>query len=161
MLTPDQRRDLIDQIRQLPAQVADFVGPLSADELTTPYLAGEWTIAQNVHHLADSHMNSYIRCKLIATEDRPPLKPYDQDQWAAMPDARAADLSGSLALLASLHARWVVFWETLPEEAWQRTGVHAVDGLLTLEEQLGRYAAHGRGHLDQMARTLAARPAPR
>lgn len=158
MLTPDQRRSLIDQIRELPAQLSDLVQGLSTEQLTTPFLEGEWTVAQNVHHLADSHMNSYIRCKLIATEKHPPLKPYDQDQWALFADATSADLSASLALLRSLHARWVIFWEQLPEDAWTRTGLHPANGVVTLETQLQAYAAHGLGHLDQIQRTLAAQP---
>lgn len=124
MLTAQQRQSYIDQIRALPEQLTALVHDLSEEQLTTPYLTGEWTVAQNVHHLADSHMNSYIRCKLIATEDNPPLKPYDQDQWATFADATAADVSVSLQLLSSLHTRWVMFWEGLSEEAWQRTGHH-------------------------------------
>jgi hypothetical protein len=103
-------------------------------------------------------MNSYIRCKLIATEDQPPLKPYDQDQWATFADATDADVLLSLRLLRSLHARWVTFWEHLPEEAWQRTGYHPENGLINLEMQVQLYAAHGVGHLDQITRTLAAQP---
>ena len=156
MLTDTERHALIDQIQQLPQQLADLVMPLTADQLTTPYLAGEWTIAQNVHHLADSHMNSYIRCKLIVTEDRPLLKPYDQEEWARLPDAADADISVSLTLLGSLHARWTQFWEQLPDAAWERTGIHPEIGVVTLEEQLQYYAAHGKAHLDQIERTLAA-----
>ena len=156
MLTPTQRQHLIENFRTLPDQVAQITAELTAEQLTTPYLDGEWTVAQNVHHLPDSHMNSYIRCKLIATEDNPPLKPYDQDLWAAFPDAQTADIAGSLALLRNLHARWVVFWETLPEAAWSRSGVHQNDGVVTLEDMLRFYAAHGEAHLDQIRRTLAA-----
>ncbi len=156
---PTERHVLIEQVRQLPQQLADLVTPLSADQLTTPYLAGEWTIAQNVHHLADAHMNSYIRCKLIMTEDRPLLKPYDQDQWARLPDAADVDISVSLTLLRSLHARWDLFWEQLPDVAWERIGIHPEIGNVALEEQLQFYAAHGKGHLDQIERTLAAQSA--
>ncbi len=151
-----ERYELIDKIRCLPQQIADLVAGLSDEQLTTPYLAGEWTVAQNVHHLADSHMNSYIRCKLIATEEHPPLKPYDQDRWATFADAGTADISNSLALLQSLHARWVIFWETLPDEAWTRTGHHPEAGTVTLERQLAGYAAHGEAHIEQITRTLAA-----
>ncbi|MCB0083143.1 MAG: DinB family protein, partial [Caldilineaceae bacterium] len=115
-----------------------------------------WTVAQNVHHLVDSHMNSYIRCKLIATEENPTLKPYDQDQWAEFVDAQAADVSGSLVMLAQLHRRWVCFWETLPDEAWSRTGFHPENGTVTLDTQLISYAEHGEAHIDQITRTLAA-----
>lgn len=156
MHTPEERSTQIDAIRHLPEQIAALVNELSEAQLTTPYLAGEWTVAQNVHHLADSHMNSYIRCKLIATEAHPTLMPYDQDQWAALPDAASAHTETSLALLHSLHARWVVFWETLPHDAWRRTGFHPENGTVTLADQLGTYAAHGAGHIDQIRRTLAA-----
>jgi hypothetical protein len=105
-MTPTtDRPTLIAQIAALPEQLAAATADLSAKELTTPYLAGEWTVAQNVHHLADSHLNAYVRCKLIATEEQPVFKPYDQDAWALFPDAQRADLTVSLALLGSLHVR--------------------------------------------------------
>jgi hypothetical protein len=151
-----QRQACIEQIRQLPTELEALVGALSVEQLTTPYLANEWTVAQNVHHLADSHMNSYIRCKLIATEERPSLKPYDQDQWADFIDAQNSDIAVSLALLSSLHARWVAFWETLSNEAWDRVGYHPENGDVTLDTLLETYAAHGLGHLDQIRGTLAA-----
>lgn len=156
MSTTTDRAALIEAIRRLPAQLAALVAPLSAEQLTTPYLAGEWTVAQNVHHLLDSHMNSYVRCKLILTEERPTLRPYDQDAWAALPDARGADLADSLAGLRALHARWTRFWEALPEAAWERPGHHPESGEVTLASLLASYAAHGEGHLDQIRRTLAA-----
>lgn len=159
MLTPSQRNTLIQQINDLPAQLAELVSPLDTVQLTTPFLAGEWTVAQNVHHLADSHMNSYIRCKLIACEDHPTLRPYNQDDWAALPDAQAADISSSLTLLNSLHARWVAFFRRLADQDWVRTGFHPENGVVTLETQLQAYAAHGLGHLEQIRHTLAAQSA--
>ena len=132
------------------------VSPLSADELTARPLAEEWSIAQNVHHCADSHMNSYVRCKLIATEDNPTLKPYNEQQWAEFADGSAANIQVSLSLLKSLHARWVTFWQNLPDEAWSRTGVHPESGLVTLDEQLQLYVAHGDAHVEQIKRNLAA-----
>ncbi len=155
-MTSQERTILIEKIRQLPAQIASLAAGLSAEQLTTHYLPTEWTVAQNVHHLVDSHMNSYIRCKLIATEDHPTLKPYDQDAWANFADAQDAAVDGSLLMLAQLHHRWVHFWETLPAAAWARTGHHPESGTVTLESQLASYAAHGEAHIDQITRTLAA-----
>ena len=155
-MTTQERQQDIDKIRRLPGQIEALVSGLSAAQLTTHFLASEWTVAQNVHHLADSHMNSYIRCKLILTEEKPPLKPYDQDAWANLPDAQSADLSASLLLLAQLHARWVTFWETLPETAWSRVGFHPDNGPMTLADIVQGYAAHGEAHIDQNTRTLAA-----
>lgn len=156
-MTTTERTTLIEKIHRLPGQIADLVAGLSEEELTTHYLPNEWTVAQNVHHLVDSHMNSYIRCKLIATEENPTLKPYDQDQWAQFADASAADVSGSLLMLELLHRRWVSFWETLADDAWARTGHHPESGTVTLETQLLSYANHGEAHIDQITRTLAAR----
>jgi hypothetical protein len=154
----EQRDQWISQIEQLPAQLTELVRPLSPSQLTTPFLANEWSVAQNIHHLADSHMNSYIRCKLIASEDNPTLKPYDQDLWAAFDDAQQADVEISLQLLRSLHARWVHFWRELPEDAWQRTGFHPENGPVSLISLVETYANHGLGHIDQIQRTLAAEP---
>jgi DinB superfamily len=113
-------------------------------------------VAQNVHHLADSHMNSFIRMRLILTEDRPTLKPYDQDLWAALADSGTTALEESLTLLHGLHARWVRLFESLDEADWRRSGLHPENGEVTLEDILRIYAAHGQGHIDQISRALAA-----
>lgn len=161
MSKPPGRDELIERVRALPERLERAVAGLSAEQLTTHYLAGEWTVAQNVHHLADSHMNAYIRSRLILTEENPTLKPYDQDRWAELPDARQADLTTSLALLRAIHARWVSFWEALDEGAWERVGYHPADGVVTLGGILRSYADHGEAHLDQIGRTLAAKPSGR
>jgi hypothetical protein len=156
MMTNEQRQPLIDKIRHLPDQLATLVNSLSVEQLTTHYLPHEWTVAQNVHHLADSHMNSFIRLKLILTEERPTVKPYDQDAWALKPDANNPDLETSLMLLRGLHRRWVILFENLQETDWSRVGVHPEVGVITPEDLLRTYADHGEGHLDQITRTLAA-----
>ena len=156
MNTSAEREERIGRIAALPRQIRVLVSSLTAAQLTSRPLPGEWSVAQNVHHLVDSHMNSYIRCKLILTEEDPPLKPYDQDAWAALPDASAAGVGVSVDLLHGLHERWVQFWRSLPETAWQRQGLHPENGAMTLDQILAAYAAHGEGHIDQIQRTLAA-----
>ena len=156
MPTSDPRAEAIDKIRRLPQQVEELISGLSPHELTAKPLPDEWTVAQNVHHIADSHINSYVRCKLMATEDNPTLKPYDEGAWALLSDGSSPDLSDSLTLLKALHARWAQFWENLPEDAWQRTGQHPESGPVTLARQLELYVEHGEAHLDQIRRTLAA-----
>ena len=152
----EQKTAQIAKLALLPDQIEALVADLSAQQLTTHYLPDEWTVAQNVHHLADSHMNSYIRCKLMKTEEHPMLRSYDQDRWADLPDAATADLTASLALLRSLHERWIVFWESLSDEDWQRTGQFTSGNTITLEKQLDLYVWHGEAHIDQITRTLAA-----
>ena len=152
------RQKYISKIRLLPQQVADLTAGLSDEQLTTPFLADEWSVAQNVHHLADSHMNSYIRLKLILTEDNPTIRPYDQDLWALTPEANSSDLSVSLMLLRGLHQRWADLFASLDERQWQRSGLHPEGGVITPTTLVKGYAEHGEGHLDQMQRTLAAQP---
>jgi hypothetical protein len=156
MLTAQERAPLIEQIRRLPDQIDYLAGVLSPDELSGHFVAGEWSAAQNIHHLVDSHMNSYVRCRLMITEEEPPLKPYDQDRWAALPDAAAGDVTPSLLILRGLHARWAQFYAALAEEDWARTGSHPERGLVTLESQLQMYAKHGLAHIEQIRRTVAA-----
>ena len=148
----------IAKIRQLPQQVADITVGLNEAQLTTPFLAGEWSVAQNVHHLADSHLNSYIRLKLILTEEIPTIRPYDQDLWAMTPEANSPDLSASITLLRGLHQRWADLFAGLTEEQWQRRGLHPESGVITPLKLARSYAEHGEGHLDQIQRTLAAQP---
>lgn len=157
-MNSERKELLIEQLAQFPAQLAKLVAGLNEEQLTTCFLDREWSVAQNVHHLADSHINAYIRCKLISTEDSPPLKGYDQDSWAMLADGSSADLASSFAILRGVHQRWVHFWRTLPDEAWRRSGHHSENGPMSLERILAAYVAHGEAHLDQIRRTLAAEP---
>ncbi len=156
MLTAQERQTHIDTLRRFPDVLAARIADLTDTQMTTAYLDGEWTVAQNVHHLADSHMNSYIRLKLILSEERPPLKPYPQDVWATFADAHGADVTATLSLLHGLHARWVTVFASLTEEQRQRVGLHPEVGEVTPDDLLRDYAGHCHAHLDQIERTLAA-----
>lgn len=144
------RETLIQSIAALPAQIEAALSGASDSQLLQPYREGGWNARQVVHHLADSHMNAFIRCRLILTEDNPPLKPYDQDSWARLPDSCTGPLEPSLAILRGLHARWAQFFAALPEEAWTRQGMHPENGPMTLEGILKSYAAHGQRHLEHI-----------
>ncbi len=151
------RQQQINQLRDLPNRVADRVRGLSDEQLTARPLDGEWSIAQNVHHLVDSHLNSYVRCKLILTENHPTLRPYNEAAWGELADATSADLTHSLALLEHLHARWVTFWQSLGDDDWQRTGYHPGDErTVTLADQLLLYVNHGNAHVEQIQKNLNA-----
>ncbi len=151
------RQEKIDRIRNLPAQLEALVKDLSEADLHTYYLENEWTVAQNVHHLADSHMNAFIRIKFLLTEDAPKVSGYNQDAWALTPDAHDLPVESSLALLKGLHARWVVLLENVDDSAWARTVIHSQNGPQTLDNFLNTYSNHGEAHLDQITRTLAAK----
>lgn len=156
MLTAETRQAYIQTIAQLPVKLEKMIQPLDETQLTGRFLADEWTIAQNVHHLADSHMNSFIRLKMILTEDNPTIKPYNQDAWVNMVDELSLDLENSFSILRGLHRRWVLVFESLTDDDWQRTGFHPEIGAVTVDDMLETYAAHCRDHLEQIERTLAA-----
>jgi uncharacterized damage-inducible protein DinB len=130
----------------LPENLRAAVAGLSDSQLDTPYRDGGWTVRQLVHHLADSHMNSYVRMRLALTEDWPTITPFDEKLWADLPDARTAPIDLSLRLIQGLHARWVLLLHSLSEEQWQRGYVHPQNGRQSLAEALALYAWHSRHH---------------
>ncbi|MBV7328818.1 DinB family protein [Chloroflexi bacterium TSY] len=156
MLTPEERRLHIEKIRRLPSQLRTLVANLSAEQLTTHYLEGEWSVAQNVHHLADAHMNSFILFKRILSEERWPLRGYDADCWADMADANHADIELSLSILENLHRRWVQLLTSLSDDEYARVGVNSQGNERSIDEYVRIYSNHGEAHLDQIQRTLAA-----
>ncbi|GAB4479425.1 MAG: bacillithiol transferase BstA [Anaerolineae bacterium] len=156
MLTDDDRYFMIEKIRMLPGQLEALISGLTDHQLHTPFIEGEWTVAQNIHHLADTHMHAYIRMKLIATQDHPTLVAYDQNVWAEQIDAAALPVEVSLLLIEGLHARWTAWMDNLRPEDWTRAGHHPEAGEITLETILRIYSGHGEAHIDQMRRTLAA-----
>ncbi|MGA9768852.1 MAG: bacillithiol transferase BstA [Blastocatellia bacterium] len=150
--TNEQRQQFIDEIAGTPASIRAAVEGLSAEQLDTPYRPGGWTVRQVVHHVADSHLNSYIRFRLALTEDEPTIKPYHEDRWAELDDARTAPLEVSLVLLESLHERWVHLLKSLKSEDFARTFRHPDIGVLSLDKNLGLYAWHGRHHVAHITR---------
>jgi hypothetical protein len=146
-LDPAGRAAAIAEIARLPSALSGAVRGLTDAQLDTPYREGGWTVRQVVHHLADSHVNAYVRCKLIVSEDDPPLKAYDQDAWSSMSDAMTLPVAISLALLENLHARWHRFLQSLDASAFGRSGLHTEDGPVTLDMLLQTYSWHGRHHV--------------
>ena len=151
-LSSAERAALIDDIAGLPAALRAAVAGLTGEQLETPYRPGGWTVRQVVHHVADSHMNSYVRFKLAVTETEPTIKPYDEAAWAELDDATGEDIEVSLALLESLHRRWTRFLRSLRDEQLERVFIHPDLGRVTLDEAVQHYAWHGRHHLAHITR---------
>jgi hypothetical protein len=145
--TEEQKRKLIDQIAQTPASLRAAVKGLSAQQLDTPYRPEGWTVREVTHHVPDSHLNAYVRFKLALTEDEPTIKPYAEDRWARLADTEATPIEVSLALLDSLHDRWVRLMRSFKPEDWKRSFRHPELGLVSLEKNLAIYAWHGRHHV--------------
>ena len=141
-----RRNEMIEQIAETPAKMRAAVAGLSEKQLDTPYREGGWTVRQVVHHLADSHLNAYVRFKLAMTEDAPTIKTYEQQLWAETPDAKSAPAEPSLSMLDGLHQRWVLLLRSMRAADFSRQFTHPEHGKMTLERLLGLYAWHGRHH---------------
>jgi DinB superfamily len=130
----------------LPGAMRSAVAGLSASQLDTPYRPGGWTVRQVVHHVADSHMQAYGRCKLAMTEDGPTIRPYDEKLWAELVDSRSP-VDGSLGILDGLHERWVALLRELPPGGTGRVFRHPETGPWRVDEVALLYGWHSAHHL--------------
>lgn len=135
----------MDTLAALPAHMRGAVGGLTEAQLDTPYRPGGWTVRQVVHHVADSHMNGYIRVKLALTEANPVIKPYDEAEWAKLPDSRLP-VGLSLSIIDAVHARLDVILRSLTPEQWARPFLHPASGPQAIDVWAALYAWHSRHH---------------
>ena len=142
-----ERENRLADLLFLPRQLEYAVLNLDEKQLLTPYREGGWNIKQVVHHVADSHMNGYTRFKLGLTEHHPTIKPYDEVQWALLPDVQNVPINISLTLLHALHARWYEIAKHVKGSEWERTVFHpGSQKTMTVWDIFGNYAWHGRHH---------------
>jgi uncharacterized damage-inducible protein DinB len=143
-----QKEEWLLDIKFLPAELELAVQDLDEYQLHTEYREGGWTVHQLVHHIADSHMNAYMRIKLGLTEDNPAIKPYDQDAWAQLNDTKTLPINVSLTLLHALHQRFYAMIKDLGDDDWERTVFHPEHKKkISVWELLGIYAWHGKHHV--------------
>ena len=140
----------IKEIESLPQKLTDAVKELKLDQLRTPYRPDGWTVQQVVHHIADSHMNAYIRFKLTLTENKPIVKPDDEKLWAELPDSKMVDINVSLDLINALHKRWTTLLKQLTATELEKEFLHPESGIKKLNETICHYAWHGNHHLAQI-----------
>ncbi|QQZ09639.1 YfiT family bacillithiol transferase [Heyndrickxia vini] len=145
-VTTSVTKEWINEIEDFPRLLQDAVKDLNNEQLDTPYRSGGWTVRQVIHHLADSHMNAYVRFKLALTEEKPVIKPYDETEWAELSDYKLP-IDISLSLLESLHKRWTNLLRSLSGADLEKTFIHPVSGDVSVGENIGIYAWHGRHHL--------------
>ncbi|MDK9699313.1 MAG: putative metal-dependent hydrolase [bacterium] len=144
--TLDERSQWIEELAKAPEELRSAVRGLNAEQLNSCYREGGWTLRQVVHHLPDSHLNAYVRCKLALTEERPLVKTYEEALWAELSDS-TDDIDMSLDLLDALHRRWVSLLRSLTQEQWQREYLHPEMKNVPLHRLVGLYAWHGKHHI--------------
>ncbi len=143
-----QKEEWLRDLQSLPDELERAVQNLDAHQLDTPYREGGWTVKQVVHHVADSHMNAYIRFKLAVTADKPTINAYDENQWAKMADVEAVPINVSVTLLHALHRRWHAAIKDFGAEQWDRTVIHSEHKReMSVWFLLGLYAWHGKHHV--------------
>jgi len=147
LISAEQRAAWIEEMTKLPINLNTAVDGLNDAHLDMPYRPGGWTVRQVVHHLPDSHMNSYMRFRLALTENIPLIKPYDEGAWAQLSDARTAPVAPSLAMLEGLHTRFVLLLKSLSDADFARTFRHPELGERRLDWTLGLYAWHSLHHV--------------
>lgn len=144
-VTPELRREFIRTIADLPEKIAKAVEGLSDEQLDTEYRLEGWTVRQTVHHVADSHLNSYCRFKLAVTEETPTIRPYYEDRWANLADSKLP-VDVSLKIIEGVHTRWVALLASFSEEDFQKELNHPESGNWTLDKFLGLYEWHSKHH---------------
>ncbi len=146
----------IETLDQYPRRLRELVSDLNDEQLNTPYRPGGWTVRQLVHHISDSHHNSYIRFKWALTEETPVIKVYDEKKWAELHDTRSAPISMSLDHLSAVHAKLVYLLRGLNKTELKKAFIHP-DGHVetSLEENIGRYVWHGNHHYTHIANLIA------
>ncbi|MEP7320523.1 MAG: YfiT family bacillithiol transferase [Saprospiraceae bacterium] len=148
LVIPEQIKVWIQEIKDLPGLLKIELSDLSLTDYDKTYRPGGWNIRQVIHHLADSHMNSFIRFKLALTEEKPIIKPYLEDRWSAMPDETMLQPQVSLDILSGLHARWGFMLDHMADTDFQKGFIHPEKNrFITLEETTALYAWHCRHHL--------------
>lgn len=145
--TAEQVKAMVDVIESFPQQLAKLLSQYNEEQMDQSYRPGGWSIRQVVHHLADSHMNAYVRFKIALTEQMPTIKPYNENAWAELLDSKTLPVDVSLNLLTALHRRWVVLLRAMDDQAYRRTFFHPQHMKLhTLYELLAMYAWHCQHH---------------
>jgi hypothetical protein len=145
-ITEADRKQWITTLAELPAALRKAVAGMTDAQLNTPYREGGWTVRELIHHIADSHMNSYVRFKLGLSEHEPTIKTYDEAAWAQLRDAALIPAETSLCLLECLHLRWVCVLDGMRNSDWQRNVIHPELGTIRLDSLLALYDWHSRHH---------------
>ena len=141
-------RNAADQIASTAERLALAVKGMTEEQLNTPYRPEGWTERQVIHHMADSHMNAYIRFHWALTEDQPRIKAYAEKAWAELPYQNGVKIETSINLLESLHERWVILLNNMTDEEFDKIYIHPDgDKVYVLRKVALIYAWHGSHHI--------------
>ncbi len=151
-----QIQSWINSLENFPQQLIEVTSKLTEAQLDVHYRPGGWTVRQVIHHVADSHINAYMRIKLTLTEENPIVRPYNEEVWAELPEAKNGDIEMSIAIIKAIHHRLVITLLALDLADFDRKYIHpAANQQLTLSYLVGNYAWHGQHHLAHILLALS------
>jgi len=152
-MTPELVKEWIAVLDALPSWMDACIENLDEEQLKVPYREGGWSTQQVIHHLADSHMNAYVRLKLALTEDTPIIKPYAEAAWAELIDTQKVPVNVSVTMLHAMHRRMVVLLQNISENDWHRSYFHPEHKRkFPIWEVVALYAWHSRHHTEHIRR---------
>jgi len=141
----------IMMVEAAPVSLRKRLETIAPQDLELSYRENGWTVRQIVHHLADSHMNMWIRFKHALTIENPTIQPYDQNLWANSADYKSATLESSLLIFEGIQSRFSNLLKTMSESDFKRTYTHPqYNKQFTLSEATQLYAWHGMHHVGQI-----------
>ena len=144
--------EYMTKIKNFPEKLEEILKGVSETELDQK--AVNWSIRQVVHHIADSHLNSYIRIKLALTEENLTIKPYNETAWAELIDYKQP-IADSLQLLRSVHKKITLVLEDINEADFDKIKFnHPEQGELIFSEYVKQFSSHGEGHLVHIEKAL-------
>ncbi len=153
--TKDIKKELIAKIEQLPELLIDLIGNLTKEEYEFVYRPDGWNIRQVVHHIADSHMNAFVRLKLSLTEENPTIKPYDENAFVQLDDCTYELVDASIAIIKGLHSKWTALFRSMSDEDFEKTYFHPESKKeWMMKDVLALYAWHGEHHLAHIKNAL-------
>lgn len=159
--SPEEISQMIKTIESFPSRLKALLAGMKDEHLDKQYREGGWTVRQVVHHLADSHLNAYVRFKLVLTEDKPTIKPYNEKAWAELIDSKTLPVSISLGILSGIHARWTAILNVMDNESFNRTLFHPEHMKMhTLIEMLAMYTWHCNHHYEHIQLVKKEMPSP-
>lgn len=150
------KKNAIENFKLLPVQLKELCSNLSDEQLVGRYRPEGWSVKQVIHHLADSHMNAFIRIKLAVTEENPIIKPYLEKVWAEMPDANNNDIASSILILQGVHNRLVTLFQNLKAEEWDCKVFHPESKReMSVNFLMALYSWHCNHHLGHIKNAIS------
>ncbi len=147
VISNERLQQAVEYLEEFPEILVEACQSFDSDYLSKEYRPGGWTIAQTIHHIADSHMNALVRFKMALTERNPEIKPYEEAEWAKLADY-SLDVAPSLKLIESIHLKWTALLQGMEPHDFEKCYFHPESQqMVSLKEVCLTYEWHSKHHL--------------